>query len=77
MPLVRGNAIRRAYEAMGLTRREFANKAGIVPRTLTNITSNGAPCSFPAAVRIATALGWDVRDVLAESMGKSPEQAAS
>lgn len=58
--------IREAYEDLGLSRAEFAAVTGIAPRTLTNLVSNGAPCSRSRAVRIAKALGWELADVLTE-----------
>jgi DNA-binding XRE family transcriptional regulator len=64
---VRGHAVRQAYALLGLSRTEFAEKAGLSPKTLTNITNTTgqpAPCSLANAAKIAAALGWDVDDVI-------------
>ncbi|WP_460391040.1 helix-turn-helix domain-containing protein [Actinophytocola sediminis] len=74
---VRGRAIREAYARMGLTRAEFANKAGIRARTLTNVTNVvGRPtaCSLANAAKIANALGWTVEDVLDRSGQPRPTE---
>lgn len=64
---LRGAAIREAYGRMGLTRSAFAEKAGVTPRTLTNVTTvsgRPGPCSLATAARIAQALGWTLEEVL-------------
>jgi len=68
MPMVRnGHLIRKAYEDRGLRRKGFAELLGIPPRTLGNICGGrDRQCSYPIAVRIANALGWQVADVIAD-----------
>lgn len=52
-----GPAMKAAYESLGLTREQFAQRVGLSPQSITNI-ANGGVCSKPAAVRIARELGW-------------------
>lgn len=55
--------IREAYTAMGLTRRMFAERVGLVPGAVSNIV-NGAGMSEATAIRFAAVLGWNLDEVL-------------
>jgi transcriptional regulator with XRE-family HTH domain len=57
--------LRRAREALGLTREQLAAAVGLAPATLRQAESRGARLlSWPRVVKIARLLGRDVLDLL-------------
>jgi DNA-binding XRE family transcriptional regulator len=69
-----GQAMREAYEDLGLTREEFAHRVRLTPRSITNIAGGGV-CSKSAAVRIAKVLGWNKNDLFAQTSDAEPGAA--
>jgi DNA-binding XRE family transcriptional regulator len=72
-PTPKRYGIRRAYTALGYTRKRFAERVGVAPQTLLNIV-NGAGISDATAVRIGKALGWTDDEVRA---GERSDQSSS
>lgn len=60
----RRDAVREAYESMGISRRDLAGQTGISPSTITNAIA-GSPLSRAAAARIGAVIGWTADEVLA------------
>lgn len=59
----RRDAVREAYESMGIDRQELARRTEIPPSTITNVIA-GNPLSRHAAARIGNVIGWAADEVL-------------
>lgn len=60
----RRDAVRRAYESMGIDRHTLAHSVGLTPSTITNVMA-GAPLSRVKAALIGQIIGWTADEVLA------------